>query len=271
MPKVLSDSDHAGYELGEQGEKYHEAGYDAFVTGLSFISLARRLRSIHNAVTKSKNKKVKKTDLCNSALIEPFMNKLHLMRTMDIPYMNLAGEDLDPSRDHVFHVTFPAEWKTPELLQLFSPFGSVQVCWISDTTAYVCLKEHVANSKMVVMSTLNCSSIYSIVPYAQHKRLEAMYSLSNTGITPMMEKASIFPVIDVKKAPAKATSTLVTSPGTTSMIQAENNKTPNTATVGSKKRQASPENVIYKRSKSISDDTASGTNVPKTFEEPPWE
>ena len=28
-----------------------------------------------------------------------------------------------PSRDHVFHVTFPAEWKTSDLQQLFGPFG----------------------------------------------------------------------------------------------------------------------------------------------------
>ena len=32
------------------------------------------------------------------------------MRLSDLPYINLTGPDLCPPRDHVFHVTFPAEW-----------------------------------------------------------------------------------------------------------------------------------------------------------------
>ena len=32
----------AGYSLGETNEKYHEAGYDAFITGLCFIALSNR-------------------------------------------------------------------------------------------------------------------------------------------------------------------------------------------------------------------------------------
>lgn len=35
-----------------------------------------------------------------------------------------------PSRDHVFHVTFPKEWKAPDLYQLFSPFGKLKACCI---------------------------------------------------------------------------------------------------------------------------------------------
>jgi len=70
-------------------------------------------------------------------LLRPFINKLFLMRIPDIPYMNLSGDDAVPNRDHVFHVTFPAEWKTSDLTSLFSPFGYVQVTWIGDTTAFV--------------------------------------------------------------------------------------------------------------------------------------
>ena len=28
-----------------------------------------------------------------------------------------------PSRDHVFHIRFPSEWKTLDIIRLFSPFG----------------------------------------------------------------------------------------------------------------------------------------------------
>lgn len=88
--------------------------------------------------------------------------RLFLMRISDIPYLDLAGDDgmsrkkiqhswnlylyilisfdmyivrllplffffcaVLPSRDHVFHVTFPKEWKAPDLYQLFSPFGKL--------------------------------------------------------------------------------------------------------------------------------------------------
>ena len=108
----------------------------------------------------------------------------------------------------MFHITFPAEWKVSDLLHLFSPsFGPVQITWINDTSAYITLKEHLDNAKLV-MSTLNCSSIYSIMPYSQYKKLEqgevlvALKKLTDislgvntkfeadqtTGITPMVEK-----------------------------------------------------------------------------------
>ena len=64
------------------------------------------------------------------------------MRIQDIPYMDLAGEDLKPSRDHVFHLRFPKEWKTQDLKQLFQEqFGDVYVAWIDDTQAFVALRE----------------------------------------------------------------------------------------------------------------------------------
>ena len=51
----------------------------------------------------------------------------------------------------------------------------VLVTWSNDSSAFVSLREHVPNAKAVVMSTLNCSSIYRIVPYAIHKKMEETY------------------------------------------------------------------------------------------------
>ena len=31
-----------------------------------------------------------------------------------------------PSRDHVFYLMFPAEWKTSDIIQLFAPFGRIK-------------------------------------------------------------------------------------------------------------------------------------------------
>ena len=131
----------------------------------------------------------------------------------------------------------PADWKTPDLLHLFSPFGSVQVFWETDTTAYVSLREHVKNAKSVVMSTLNCSSIYKIAPYEIHKKTEMVYNTFNnthntSGITPMLEKATPF----VMEKP-------------------------------SGKRSASPEQERFKRTKSVTEEMPQ----PKLFGDQSWD
>lgn len=74
---------------------------------------------------------------------------------------------VQPKRDHVLYVTFPKEWKTSDLYQLFSAFGTsqfsplilllngffiiypllfiysgnIQVSWIDDTSAFVSLSQ----------------------------------------------------------------------------------------------------------------------------------
>lgn len=37
---------------------------------------------------------------------------------------------VQPKRDHVLYVTFPKEWKTSDLYQLFSAFGNYSKLWI---------------------------------------------------------------------------------------------------------------------------------------------
>ena len=37
----------------------------------------------------------------------------------DIPYMDLSGDDLVPDRAHVFHIRFPKEWKTGDIIHIF--------------------------------------------------------------------------------------------------------------------------------------------------------
>jgi len=238
LPKLANGLDHPGYSL-ESTDKYHEAGYDAFITGLCFISMSNRLAKLTQNVDQD-------NVWPNDKYLSPFINKVNMFRIIDVPYLNLAGPDHIPDRDHVFHVTFPAEWKTPDLVQLFFPFGGVQVFWESDSTAYVSLREHVKNAKSVVMSTLNCSSIYKIAPYEIHKKTEMVYEslnqsgFSNTsGITPMLEMATPFK-IDTPKA--------------------------------SVKRAASPEQEVFKRTKSVTEEPKIvAPSQPKLFGDQSWD
>lgn len=40
----------------------------------------------------------------------------------------LFPSTVQPKRDHVLYVTFPKEWKTSDLYQLFSAFGKTYFC-----------------------------------------------------------------------------------------------------------------------------------------------
>ncbi|XP_064415099.1 poly(A)-specific ribonuclease PARN isoform X1 [Latimeria chalumnae] len=139
-------------------EQLHEAGYDAYITGLCFISMANFLGSFLSPP--------KLHVSASSNLIEPFFNKLFLMRVMDIPYLNLEGPDLQPKRDHVLHVTFPKQWKTSDLYQLFSAFGNIQVSWIDDTSAFVALSQ--PEQVQIAINTTRYAESYRIQTYAEY-------------------------------------------------------------------------------------------------------
>ncbi|CAI9172824.1 unnamed protein product [Rangifer tarandus platyrhynchus] len=155
-PKVESAEGFPSYDTAS--EQLHEAGYDAYITGLCFISMANYLGSFLSPP--------KSHVSARSKLIEPFFNKLFLMRVMDIPYLNLEGPDLQPKRDHVLHVTFPKEWKTSDLYQLFSAFGNIQISWIDDTSAFVSLNQ--PEQVPIAVNTSKYAESYRIQTYADY-------------------------------------------------------------------------------------------------------
>ncbi|XP_065208665.1 poly(A)-specific ribonuclease PARN-like isoform X2 [Planococcus citri] len=130
-PFKLADIEPESSEFGysETESKAHEAGYDAYMTGLAFITLTAHLGK------KAKQNLVK----CDSDLLKPYENRLFLMRIMDYSYMNLKGAEPVPKRNHVYHITFPKEWKTSDIMQLFSPYGNIHVSYCNQTTAWVTL------------------------------------------------------------------------------------------------------------------------------------
>jgi len=225
LPPVPPKFAGSGYKA--DSSSFHEAGFDAYITGLCFIAMSNRLGLLCTG-DKSKAGRV----LPNSPLVQPFLNKLYLMKIADIPYINLAGEDLKPERSHVFHLTFPPEWRTPDIVHLFSSLGHVFVSWLDDTSAFVSLKEkEMAVQVLDVVKSTTTFRIQSYQTYAAAK----IVSSQNCGITPTLEKLP-FLASDAKKRPI------------------------------------SPEQAAIKRHKSVSDDTEvikPGTK--KTFDEPDWE
>lgn len=72
-----------------------------------------------------------------------FSSRIFMVMVNDIPYMTISGPDctvlltfsvmylllvlffaVEPSREHVFHVTFPIEWKLQDIFHLFSVHGT---------------------------------------------------------------------------------------------------------------------------------------------------
>ncbi|KAK3707093.1 hypothetical protein QZH41_004166 [Actinostola sp. cb2023] len=156
-PTVQLDPEFSRYKEGS--ENLHEAAYDAYITGLSFLSMANYLGCFQDPP--------KPRVSPDSTLVSPFVNKIFLMRMEDIPYLNLAGEDLKPSRDHVFFLTFPSTWKYSDILDLFSPFGFVYVSWVNSESAFISLA--IRGNKNKVLEALDIEdAAHTIMSYAEY-------------------------------------------------------------------------------------------------------
>uniref|UniRef100_A0A1E1XGM9 Putative polya-specific ribonuclease parn n=1 Tax=Amblyomma aureolatum TaxID=187763 RepID=A0A1E1XGM9_9ACAR len=127
VPPVEHDPDY-GYDLNSA--KFHEAGYDALVTGMCFLGLCHELG-------KSKDHTVELQ--ASSPILKPYLNRVYMMFSPDIPSLNMAGNEVIPSRSHVLHVTFPSEWRANDLYQLFCSFGQITIHWINCTQAFVAM------------------------------------------------------------------------------------------------------------------------------------
>ncbi|CAH0564741.1 unnamed protein product [Brassicogethes aeneus] len=169
MPAHEIEEGAESYQINDYKE--HEAGYDAFITALSFASMWKYLGKLEN--------KSPAETFGDHRLLNKVINRIFLMNLADNQYINLQGNDLNPSRDHVFHLTFPKEWKFHNITELFSPFGSVYISWIDETSAYVSLNKKEQSG--VALNTLSQSDTYSIMTYrARRAMLE-----SKTNVAPV--------------------------------------------------------------------------------------
>ena len=149
--------------------------------------------------------------------------------------MNLNGADLEPERNHVFHLTFPALWKASDIIQLFSPFGHVFISWIDDTSAFVSLKEKDMADQ--VKLNLKSETSFRVQSYDSYAKSKTLNSEDGCGITPTLEKMPFHLANSEQEG---------------------------------KKRPKSPDQERVKRHKSVTDESEK-TPKPKTFDEPDWD
>ncbi|XP_023224313.1 poly(A)-specific ribonuclease PARN-like isoform X2 [Centruroides sculpturatus] len=158
LPEIEAAAGFEKYNLSDQ--LLHEAGYDAFITGVCLIGMCQHLSSLSSD----------KSIFPGFSSVTPYINKGFLMMSQDIPYFNLDGEDLMPDRYNVFHVSFPREWNHCDLRELFFPFGHIQISWIDDTSAFVALKDPDQASKVMKRLTKGKNIIYKVRSFADYKR-----------------------------------------------------------------------------------------------------
>lgn len=87
--------------LHKLGEQFHDAGYDAYCTGLAFIGLAHKASAgahLH--------------PLRHYASTHDRSNRLYVMQSPYQDGLNLAGADTEPDRSHIFFLSgFPDTWR----------------------------------------------------------------------------------------------------------------------------------------------------------------
>ncbi|GFW43198.1 poly(A)-specific ribonuclease PARN [Trichonephila clavipes] len=170
LPTLEVEEGFKGYTLGS--EAYHEAGYDAFLAGLNYIVMCKKLGSLITP-------KVEYIEP-SSKLLSRYVNRFFIRQHFDITTLNLTGEDPEPDRDNVFYVSFPEEWKTVDLVELFLPYGHIYVHWLDDVSALVALKNP-QNALKVRTSLLNKSNrLYRVRLYSEYQKWALQQLQTNT-------------------------------------------------------------------------------------------
>ena len=88
------------------GGQCHEAGYDAFMTGIAFIRMFNHLNNL------TKTKDIFHIDL---PIAKPFMNKIATNGFYDIHHLALDKSQKVPKREHCFHVKMPEHWRISDV------------------------------------------------------------------------------------------------------------------------------------------------------------
>jgi len=122
-------------------QKLHEAGYDAFLTGYCYVRMLHYLESFNSS---------------KSALVDFYVNKIFLMKTYDMSFIDLKNPQEDPKRDNVFYLEFPSSWETQDIYDLFAPFGSIFIAWVDEKSSFVAL-QNVDNVKKAAAQLVGVS------------------------------------------------------------------------------------------------------------------
>nr|XP_045619089.1 poly(A)-specific ribonuclease PARN-like [Procambarus clarkii] len=125
-PHLVIEEGYESYETGSNS-KAHDAGFDAFITGVCFVTMVKKLDG-----SNWKNKSVVK-----SKHLDMYANRVNNMSSHDIPFLNLVGPDVQPDRSKIFCAECPSSWTTMHVHGLFHMIKPLKIVWVSSTFLYV--------------------------------------------------------------------------------------------------------------------------------------
>ncbi|CAG8518529.1 7792_t:CDS:10 [Ambispora leptoticha] len=184
-PKVGLDPKFNRYTFNDETLN-HEAGYDAYVTGCNFLSLAAFILhekeikvdayasffedlDVPQPETEEDKNEISTENVeidfrklyLTSEKLTKFYNKLHLLRS-DFKYLNLVGNDgLPPARPNSFLLSnIPPMTNQQALYTIFEEYGNIFFSWIDDSNCWLTLKDDKKRGKLVE-GVLNESKLFS--------------------------------------------------------------------------------------------------------------
>ncbi|XP_040151331.1 poly(A)-specific ribonuclease PARN-like isoform X1 [Anopheles arabiensis] len=145
------------YQYSVDDEKKHEAGYDAYLTGLCFLGLVSKFKANLLQLPKDPN-------------LKHYLNRIFITRLTDVNYIYLNGKEPTQTREHIFYATFPETWRTGDIQNKFKPFGPVHVSWLDNTSAFVALHNRSAASSVLKMIGYHSGfKVYNFAQFTQMK------------------------------------------------------------------------------------------------------
>lgn len=112
-PVVEFAKDFGGYEAMTSA---HEAGYDAYITGLVYLRLSYKVLRDHKVETSP-------AALFTSEILRPYYNVLHMLRS-DLAYFPLDGRKIPMVQDEptkfIILLDDDVQYSVPQLIQLFT-------------------------------------------------------------------------------------------------------------------------------------------------------
>ena len=113
----------------EQGTTYHEAGFDAYCTGVCFLK---------TLVADDYGDPALQIDFEKASTLK---NKIYLMNST-FPFLSLDNNNEAPDYSNIFKITdFPKEWSTSDIQNNLRDLGSFFVKWINDESCLIILKD----------------------------------------------------------------------------------------------------------------------------------
>ncbi|KAI9333928.1 CAF1 family ribonuclease-domain-containing protein [Zopfochytrium polystomum] len=141
-----SSSDAAG---GGAGGAYHDAGFDAYVTGFAFLRLLAKAGGtdaegrVVLEPASAASRQAKEDDEQANGAARRCKNKIHVMKA-DVGFMDFDGMEPEPDRSRTFHLTrLPATWRTHHVRSALQPAvgdsGLFHIKWLDSESCLVTL------------------------------------------------------------------------------------------------------------------------------------